>query len=303
MRTPSFLPVFLLAASIPACSGAPLSTPDEPPGVETPSSASRSIAVSACPTYPDSEELTRACIVDSNGKTYRQDGTMYVLPAAPPYGAMFVFKPGFVPLQADIADPEGIQAGIKAYAAPYDVKSSTTCCSEDSEANRIPVAVTLDETGVLRIAANAPVPSGYQIAIILDFAALYRGRLSTANGTCDLPDATLCSAGVHMGFAVRFYVGAAPGLPAATPDAAVPAADGACLLSYNTALADGDPCCYRKGGANTCNKAIACNERSGGGCCLIYGTENTAGGGRCCLYATGGRVDGAAECAALLATK
>jgi len=77
---------------------------------------------------------------------------------------------------------------------------------------------------------------------------------------------------------------------------------GACLLEYNTALASGDPCCYHEGGANTCNKAIVCNERSGAGCCLIYGTENTAGGERCCLYADGGQVDSAPECAKLLSS-
>jgi hypothetical protein len=78
---------------------------------------------------------------------------------------------------------------------------------------------------------------------------------------------------------------------------------GACLLEYNTALASGDPCCYRKGGANTCNKAITCNEASGAGCCLIYGTDNTAGGERCCLYSDGGSVDSAAECAQLLSAR
>jgi len=241
-------------------------------------------------------------MVDSTGKTYRQDGTMYVLPASPPYGAMFVFKPGFLPLQSDIADEEGASAAVKAYAAPYDVSSSTHCCSEDSEANRIPVAVTLDELGDLRIMVNDPVSSGYQIAIFLDYAALYRGRLSGANGACDLPSASVCSDAANTGFAMRFYVGTAPGTPTTRSDGGSLVADGACLLSYNTALTDGDPCCYHKGAANTCNKAIVCNERSGAGCCLIYGTENTAGGERCCLYADGGQVDSAPECAKLLSS-
>jgi len=77
---------------------------------------------------------------------------------------------------------------------------------------------------------------------------------------------------------------------------------GACLLSYNDALVSGDPCCYRQGGANTCDETIACNAQSGSGCCLIYGTEATAGGQRCCLYDGGQYGDDAAECRTLLAT-
>jgi hypothetical protein len=76
-------------------------------------------------------------------------------------------------------------------------------------------------------------------------------------------------------------------------------AAGSCMLEYNDALASGDPCCYRQGSANTCNTSIMCNDRSGTGCCLIYGTDSTTGGSRCCLYDAGRLVD--AECRALLA--
>src|SRR5450432_469745 len=72
-----------------------------------------------------------------------------------------------------------------------------------------------------------------------------------------------------------------------TPPAPPPAPDagsgGACLLQYNDALVSGDPCCYRQGGRNVCDQSISCNDRSGAGCCLIYGTENTSGNSRCCL--------------------
>jgi hypothetical protein len=78
---------------------------------------------------------------------------------------------------------------------------------------------------------------------------------------------------------------------------------GTCLLEYNDALAVGDPCCYRAGSANTCNKNVQCNSQSGADCCLIYATDSTSYGERCCLYANGGQVDGAAECAQLLAAK
>jgi hypothetical protein len=87
------------------------------------------------------------------------------------------------------------------------------------------------------------------------------------------------------------------------PDSSDPttSAGGACLLSYNTALVDGDPCCYRQGGKNQCDIGVTCNDRSGAGCCLIYGSEATEYGQRCCLYQDRGKVDGAAECSQLLA--
>lgn len=76
---------------------------------------------------------------------------------------------------------------------------------------------------------------------------------------------------------------------------------GACLLFYNSALASGDPCCYRQNDTNTCDTSITCNEAAGEGCCLIYASQNTSGGQRCCLYVSGRYGDGASECKQLLA--
>jgi hypothetical protein len=89
------------------------------------------------------------------------------------------------------------------------------------------------------------------------------------------------------------------------PDAPV----GACVLSYNTALVDpgADACCAWVGGSNTCDAAVACNDRSGPGCCLIYATGATLGGMGCCLYdngstpRTGPGADRTTECGGLLA--
>ncbi len=63
-----------------------------------------------------------------------------------------------------------------------------------------------------------------------------------------------------------------------------------CLLEYNTALVPGntDPCCKREGEENACDKKKPCNERSGGGCCVIYATQATAGGQGCCFYEDNG---------------
>jgi len=287
----------LLAAA--SCAGDAIVVPDD--SAASPS-GSRLANAADCPTYSGVPGLARACMFDSNGKTYAEDGTMYVFPADPPYGARFVFEADAIPAAADVATGPGAAIGV--FAAPYDVASPTQCCAEDSEANRIPADATIDASGVLVISVANAVPVGYQIAIILDFGKLYRSRIAPANGgACDLPSAELCAEMASTGFAMRFYVGALPGSAVPKGTDAGPVADGACLLSYNTALvAEGaDDCCYRKGGPNTCNTTIKCNERSGGGCCLIYGTENTTDGGRCCLYAGGGHVDGAEECAQLLA--
>ena len=269
-------------------------------------SSTRSTSVASCPEYPDSPELARACMFDSNGKTYAEDGTVYVLPAAPPYGAIFAFQPSYFPLPED-AISVGPTAGIRAYAAPYDVQSGTQCCSEDSEANRIPAETVLDDNGVLTISVTNAEPQGDQIAIILDYGGLYRHRLTPDNGgACDLPSQEACANAPTSGFAMRFYVRAAAQpsqvTPSQTTAPSVPPV-GTCLLEYNSALAAGDPCCYYKSGANTCDASVRCNERSGAGCCLLYGTDNTRYGERCCLYANGGKVDGADECAQLLATK
>jgi hypothetical protein len=88
------------------------------------------------------------------------------------------------------------------------------------------------------------------------------------------------------------------------PDAPV----GACVLSYNTALVDPgvDACCAWVGGPNTCDAAVACNDRSGMNCCLIYATSATVGAEGCCLYdsasgSTGLGADRKKECGGLLA--
>jgi hypothetical protein len=200
-------------------------------------------------------EISAACMFDSNGKAYAEDGTLYVFPAAPPYGAKFVFKAGFVPQASDVT-AQGADASIGVYAAPYNVASGTQCCSEDSEANRIEATTDLSAKGELTITVSTPIPSGYQIAIILDFGRLYRSRLSPPDGgACNLPSQESCTYSTASGFAMRFYVGSVPGgaalQPASSTDPATVAA-GTCLLAYNDALVSGDPCCYRKGAKNSC---------------------------------------------------
>jgi hypothetical protein len=300
MRRKSF--VFLCGLAAVACGRDGI---DGPGSISVPGSgvgSLRLMSIASCPTYPGVAGLLRACMFDGNGKTYAVDDDLDVLPAAPPYGGMFVFQAGYVPLEADVTRG-GAEAPVKVYAAPYDVHSQTQCCAEDSPTNQIPAQTVLDSGhAALIISVPDAVPAGDQVAITLGFDSLYRSRLAPpSGGACDLPSADVCTYIDRTSFYMRFYVGSGPAWLAPADPAAVP--DGACLLSYNTALVSGDDCCYRKGAANTCDTGIKCNDRSGAGCCLIYGTENTSHGQRCCLYANGGNVDGAEECDQLLAAQ
>src|SRR5881394_816623 len=59
--------------------------------------------------------LENACAIDSTGRTYSQHDGLHTLPAAPPYGAYFLFRPGLVPLAADLST-EGDDASIGVWA-------------------------------------------------------------------------------------------------------------------------------------------------------------------------------------------
>ena len=151
------------------------------------------------------------------------------------------------------------------------------------------------ERGLL-VTITDPVPVGDELRMGLYFGPLYKDLVDP----CMLPDPAVCTQANNSSFGMGFDVGSGPGGQPPPSDAGPPPA-GACLLEYNSALATGDACCYRQGGTNTCNRSTKCNDASGSGCCLIYGTENTAGGGRCCLYEGGQLGDDPTECSALLA--
>jgi hypothetical protein len=294
MRTPTRLCLPVVVVLIAGCGGRTEDARQYLLLSDSPDHASTRFAPAECPTASESTEMDRACMVDSNGGTYPENGTMFALPAAPPYGVYFQFKPGFVPNQIDV-DGAAANGGIVVAAAPYDV-SSSPCCAEDSPANQIAFKARLTAGGGLIVTIDEAVPTGDQVAIVLDYGSLFAGQISP----CSLASQQFCQGAPSMGFAVRFYVGSLPaGFPASTVGGKTPV-DGACMLLYNDALVDGDSCCYRKGGVNTCNTSISCNERSGSGCCLIYASENTAGGQRCCLYESGQYGDDASECRQLL---
>jgi len=260
-----------------------------------------SFDIASCPHYPQSTEMDRVCVVDSNGKTYPEDGTLWTLPADPPYAVFYQFKPGYTPVIQDL-DTTSDDPSIGVFAAPYVFpngrqSTSSHCCAEDSPANRIRAFMSLTQSGGLLVVVTAAQPAGDQIAVILGYGRLFESRINP----CTLPDQAFCQQAKNSGFAVRFYVGAGGSQP--PPSDAGPPPTGACLLEYNDALvsAGADPCCYRQGGSNNCHAITQCNDLSGAGCCLVYGTENTAGGGRCCLYESGELGDDPGECQLLLA--
>jgi hypothetical protein len=261
-----------------------------------------SFDIDSCLHYPQSAEMDRVCMVDSDGKTYAEDGTLWTLPADPPYAVFYQFKPGYTPLLQDL-DTTSDDPSIGVFAAPYVFPSgrqstSSHCCAEDSPANRIRAFMSLTQSGGLLVVVTAAQPSGDQIAVMLGYGRLFESRINP----CTLPDHAFCQSANSSGFAVRFYVGAGGTPPPPPPDGGQPPA-GACLLAYNDALvpAGADACCYHQGGTNGCHTITQCNDLSGAGCCLVYGTENTAGGSRCCLYESGALGDDPSECQSLLA--
>ncbi len=261
--------------------------------------------LASCPRYPQSTEIDRVCLIDSRGKVYSVGGALLpVLASNPPYAAYYQFKAGYAPAAQDV-DTTSDQPAIGVFAAPYDVYRAGTghCCAEDSPANRIPSQAVVSPSGGLLVAITDAQPLADQVAVILSYAGLYRSRITP----CTLPSQETCrlasSGGFQLSFTERFYVGSGPtDAPIPPPDAGPPP-PGACLLEYNDALvsAGADTCCYRQGGANTCHSITKCNDLSGAGCCLVYGTENTSGGQRCCLYESGDLGDDPSECQTLLA--
>jgi hypothetical protein len=249
--------------------------------------------VSSCAHYTF-DILDRACSIDSNGKTYPVDGHIWILPAAPPYAAFFLFQPGYVPLPQDL-DATSNNPSIGVMAAP--ASPTLPCCPDPSITLRPPVQVTMVGERGLLVTITDPVPVGDEVRMGLYFGPLFKDLVDP----CMLPNPAVCTQTNNSSFGMGFDVGSGPGGGPPPPADAGPPPAGACLLEYNGALATGDPCCYRQGGKNTCDRSIKCNDASGTGCCLIYGTENTAGGGRCCLYEGGQLGDDPAECSVLLA--
>jgi hypothetical protein len=260
------------------------------------------VTAASCPSYASTPELVRACDFDSSGKTYALGGELHALPQTPPYGAMFVFEPDSVPAAPDVTTA-GVAAAVRAYAGPYD---SFHPVIEMNEANRIPAGAMLEAGGAVVVWVSDAVPAGYQVAFVLDYDGLYRSRRSPSEaGACTWPSAALCARlGAPM-MGTRFYVGELPAdlLPRPPIDAADPTTP--CLLDSSAAATSARLCCYRKNGANTCASVVTCDTVDtvdAAACCRVSATENTTYGRRCCLYADGRGVDGATECAQLLAS-
>jgi hypothetical protein len=236
----------------------------------------------------DGGKLDRACVFDSNGKKYAPDAKQG-LSNVPYFGVALHFAPAYAPQPADVTT-DGPNSAIQAFA-------NTDGRPEwGATPDRIRVQTHwIDNNLGLIVAVVDPVPNSYYITIGLDYAVMYRSRLSP-NCNASEPELGQFCGGVRGGPSFQFRV-VAPQQAETNPTA-----NGTCLLSYNKALLpeSADPCCLRKGGANECNAITRCNDLAAPGCCLVYGTESTANGTRCCLYEGGELGDGAEECQQLL---
>ena len=141
------------------------------------------VSLALCPPRIEQDLFQRVCIIDSQGAIVAAGGNLPAVALAPPYGVYFQFHPG---VQTAALNPGAAQA----FAAPYDVNSST-CCAEDNPANQIPARVEFTPSPGLLVTITDAVPAGYQIAVAIDYDVLY-GHLTNA------------------GFLVRFYVGHPP---------------------------------------------------------------------------------------------
>lgn len=243
---------------------------------------------------PNHYPVSGACAFDSNAKTYLQEGTPIELTNISPFGVAFRFAPGYTPAASDLS-VNTFDASIEVYASS-DYSEGP---SFGGKSTYVRVSTVLRTDGALVLTVLDPIPDGFYVSVDLHMGALYRSRISPSDGgKCSMPDSFYCTEGDHAGYRARFAVRGAPAGAIITK----PKPDDSCLLSYNSALvpSGGDLCCFRQGQDNQCNTGIQCNDLSGAGCCLIYGTESTAGGERCCLYENGQLGDGADECKGLL---
>jgi hypothetical protein len=98
------------------------------------------LMVADCQGYGFWGEMDRACVVDSDGKSYGlAGGNMIITSATPPYGVFFLFNDSYAPLAEDISTV-GADASVKVCAAPYNVELPPSC-SETDQITRVAQAV------------------------------------------------------------------------------------------------------------------------------------------------------------------
>jgi hypothetical protein len=170
------------------------------------------VTVADCQSY-GALEMDRACVVDSDGKSYGMadsagSQTVIVTTEAPPYGVYFLFNDDATPFATDVST-EGTDASVRVHAAPAcNVKDG--CLPELNEANRVAARASLTLEGGLLVTVHEALPAGTQVSVNLVYSALYQGRVTPVDGSaCSLPF-DLCTDAGHRGWAARFYVGSAP---------------------------------------------------------------------------------------------
>jgi hypothetical protein len=186
--------------------------------VDPDSGATSLLTVAHC---EPSTMMARACVIDSEGKSYgiSDDGDIIVA-VEPPYAAYFVYDANVTPDPSDVS-ATGTGASVRVYGAPWN-RNGTPCCPEDDEANRIAAHASTTREGGVLVVVPQRMPPATQISIQLDTPALFRSRsglggssppqavpnadkANPQEGSCQLP-LELCSGS----FSAGFYLGSVP---------------------------------------------------------------------------------------------
>ncbi|HEX3596419.1 MAG TPA: hypothetical protein VHU80_15020 [Polyangiaceae bacterium] len=183
MKT-ALLPLLFLI-SVPACSdrsvevGAPLELALSRDG-------GKMVTIPSCPG-------TDACMFDSSGKNYRVNGDLPTLHLAP-YGTYLALPTDLGQMPRTVST-DGENAGVKVYAAPYNVQSHQ-CCPEEKETNRVVAEATLLRDGAAVLVLVDDVAPSTQVSVEFDFHELF-----------DTP-----STDPRSGYTARFYAESVPAL-------------------------------------------------------------------------------------------
>jgi hypothetical protein len=105
----------------------------------------------------------------------------------------------------------GDDASVQVYAAVSDIH--TECPPESDPANRIAARASVTSEGGVLVTVHDALASGTQVAVFLEYGALFRGRVAPPDGgSCTMPREreNLCIRAGSRGWGTRFYVGAGP---------------------------------------------------------------------------------------------
>jgi hypothetical protein len=155
-----------------------------------------------CPAQDGSNYA--ACITDSAGQAFELNGSrpLQELQGPPPYGLSFRLVGGIELTEQDLTT-EGPHAAIKVYASSHRVLGG--CLPEYDEDNRIAARAVLTERGGMHVFVDDELPSGTQLAFILESELIEHHLAPLSSAPCDSVEDCM-----DWGYAARSYIGAEP---------------------------------------------------------------------------------------------